>query len=159
MKRLLRPPAIGMTLFVLVQGLTGCDGTRASPPTAPTAIARATPPAQPAPIRLAVFVDSPSNLSTSDVRDADEQLVQFNSAGELILPDLHSSFPEFFAVGNFIGYHHRNDVLFQIRFGTRNGERRAYLGWPGERLTIVDVSIDNQGQLRFVETGVTVPGS
>jgi hypothetical protein len=54
-----------VTLLVLVQGLAGCG--RLTTPSADRD-------------RLTVFTDRASGFSTTDVRDADEQIVRFNEA-------------------------------------------------------------------------------
>ena len=66
--------------------------------------------------------------------------------------------------GNLIAYHHKTEWFFQVRFGTKDGERRAYLTWPDDRLngfvpTILDLWVDERGDLKIAETSVPVPGS
>ena len=167
MKRPMRI-SVRIVLLMLILGLVGCAGSD-SLPSAPTSISQGPPTAPPpparpptpppAPIVLAVFTDPPTGFSTSDVYDVQEQLVRFNTAGELIWVADDRRFPEFIANGNFIDYHHKGDHFMQIRLGTKDGQRRAYLSWPDHRSTIVDLWLDDRGVLRIEETSVRVPGT
>jgi hypothetical protein len=83
---------------------------------------------------------------------------------ELIWVANDTRFPEFIVDGNFIAYHHKADKFMQVCFGTKDGERRAYLTWPNDRLngfapTILDLWVDERGDLKIAETSVPVPGS
>ena len=51
----------------------------------------------------------------------------------------------------------RPDRFFQVRFGTKDGERRAYFT-EAEATTICDIEIVG-GQLMITPTNVNVPGS
>lgn len=152
-------------LLVLALGLAGCGGLSSVPP-APSPIPQAAPPPAPpsTPIQLAVFTDPASVFSTSDVRDVQEQIVRFNTADELIWTADGTRFSEYIVDGNLIAYHHKRDTLFQVRFGTTKGERRAYLTWTDDRLrgapvTLLDLSVDGWGDLTIEETDVPVPGT
>jgi hypothetical protein len=159
--------SVAIVLLVLSQGLAGCDGPDSSPvPPGPSPIVQIPPTPAPPPRRaeLFTFIDSMTGFSTSDVYDVQEQIVQFSSADELIWVAADTRFPEFIADGNLIAYHHRGDWFFQVRFGTNEGERRAYLTWPDNRLnglapTILDLWVDERGDLKIVETRVPVPGT
>jgi hypothetical protein len=88
---------------------------------------------------------------------------QFDTAGELIWTADGARFPEYLVDGNFIAYHHAADRFFEIRFGTRGGERAAYLTWTDDRLrgaaaTILDLCVDGRGDLVIAESDVPVPG-
>jgi hypothetical protein len=111
------------------------------------------------PVELAVFTDSGTGFSTSDVYDVHDQIVRFNTADELIWSATDARFAEFIAEGTFIAYHHKGEHFFQVRFGTRNGTRLAYLSWPDDRRTIVDLWVDERGDLKMAETTVPVPES
>ena len=129
--------------FVLVQGTAGCGG---SEPTAPT-------PA-PSPVQLAAFTDAGSGFSTSDVRDVHEQIVRFNILdGSLIWTADGRNFSGYPVSGNFLGA----DRSFQVRFGTVDGQRRAYFT-ETVATTICDIEVVN-GQLRILPTAVSVPGT
>ena len=112
----------------------------------------ATPsPSQP---QLAVFMDPTSTFSTSDVRDVQEQIIRFDTAtGSLIWAADGRSFSGYPISGLFI----RSDKFFQVRFGTKDGQRRAYFT-EAARGTICDVEVTG-GQLLITPTDVTVPGS
>jgi len=139
----------GIVLLVVAQGLAGCGGSGAlSTPSAPS------PVPQPTPIQLLVFTDRVSGLSTSDVRDVQEQIVRFNSVGELIWAADGTRFPGYPVVqGSFI----KADFSFQVRFGTKDGERRAYFA-QHDRDFVYDLEVVGD-QLVITETNVPVPGT
>jgi hypothetical protein len=71
----------GIVLLVVAQGLLGCSGrsTEASAvplPTAPAAVSTGP--------TLIVFAEPRTGFSTTDVRDVQEQILQFNTSNELI---------------------------------------------------------------------------
>src|SRR5204862_3552788 len=80
-----------IVLLALAQGLAGCDSSRSSIPSAPTPTAPS--PGTPASSNLMVFIDTASGFSTSDVHDAQDQMVQFSRAGELIWTADGTRFP------------------------------------------------------------------
>jgi hypothetical protein len=152
----------GVVVLVLAQGLAGCEGPGASTPV-PQA---STPVAQPAPapISVVVFVDPASGFSTSDVRDVQEQIVRFNTASELIWVADDTRFSGYRVNGNKVRGPGPEDY-FQVRFGTKNGEQRAYLGWdddychcPGFPMTVLDIEVIG-GRLITAATDVVVPGT
>jgi hypothetical protein len=143
----------------------GCGGSGFSAiPSAPSTVLQPMPsPAPlPGPSQLAVFTDPATGFSTSDMYDVQEQVIRVNTANELIWTADGTRFPEFIAAGNFIAYHHITDRFFQIRFGTKDGERWAYVTWPDEQLrgapaTILDVWVDGRGDLKVAASDVPVP--
>jgi hypothetical protein len=157
---------ISGAVIMLALGLAGCGGP-SSVPTAPSPVlSSASPspsPPQATPIQLVVFKDPASEFSISEVRDVQEQIVRFNTADELIWTADGTPFPEYFADGNLIAYHHKADKFFQVRFGTKDGERRAYLTSTDDSLrgapaTILDIDVAS-GRLTFIGTNVPVPGT
>ena len=110
---------------------------------------------------LRVFVDQASGFSTSDLRDAQEQIVQFNTDNELIWIADGTRLPGYSVQGNFIPAEASCQCWLAVRFGTSNGERRAYLTAdyghdnPG---TMVDLEIAG-GALVVRRTDVFVPGT
>ena len=108
-----------------------------------------------------MFVDQASGFSTSDLHDAQEQVVQFNTANELIWMADGDHLPGYIVQGNFIPAEASCQCWLAVRFGTRNGERRAYLTAdyghdnPG---TVVDLEIAG-GALVVRRTDVFVPGT
>jgi hypothetical protein len=133
-----------IVLVVLIGALTGCGGSDPSPTTP-----------SPAPVQLAVFSDpASSSFTTSDVRDAQRQIVRFDVANNALIWGADGrSFPGFPVNGLFV----RADRFFQVRFGTEEGERRAYFT-EAVATTICDVEIVN-GQVVITATSLTVPGS
>lgn len=154
----------GVVLLVLAQGLAGCDGSGASStPSAPSPVPQSV--LQPTPIQLAVFTDPASGFSTADVRDVQQQIVRFNTAAnELIWTANGTRFPGYPVYGRFISaYGICSFCSFEVRFGTKDGERRAYLTWGDDYNhyysgTIVDIEVVG-AQLAITETNVPVPGT
>jgi len=119
-------------------------GARVGPsPTSPTV---------PTTAGLVVFTERGTNFSTTDLRDAQDQILQIDALDELIwtpdgtrLPGYHVETMEFsrgffyFVTGNIC----REGCQFEVRFGTKDGERRAYL--------TVDYGHDNPGTMVDVE--------
>ena len=138
-------------LLVLAQGLAGCSGAGSSPSAVPT------------PIQLVVFTDNVSRVSTSDVRDVHEQIVRFNTAAEVIWTADDTRFPGYAAEGTRIQATGMcGPCLLIVRFGTKDGERRAYLTFPDNEdhsnaVTILDVEVVS-GRLVITNTNVRVPG-
>jgi hypothetical protein len=138
-----------VTFLAMAGGVASCGGSE-SAPTAPTP---PTPPQPPAQVQLAVFSDTASSFSTSDVRDVQEQIVRFDVASNsLIWKADGRTFPGYPVSGNFVA----SDKHFQIRFGTKDGERRAYFTETASA-TICDIEVTG-GQLSISPTTVTVPG-
>jgi hypothetical protein len=101
-----------------------------------------------------VFSDPASSFTTLDVRDVQEQIVRFDVASSsLIWAADGRSFTGFPVSGNFI----RADRFFQVRFGTKDGERRVYFT-ETVATTICDIEIVG-GQVIITPTTVHVPGS
>lgn len=161
-------PAI--VLLMLAVGLAGCGDSGPSTPSAPGPSSQPSPASTSAPSSaLTVFTDSATGFSTTDLRDVQEQIVQLSSAGELIwtadgtrLPGYRVTRPTGDGKVLFIeGKICPESCAFEVRFGARGGERRAYLTvdyvhWnPG---TLVDVEVIG-GALVVTETDVYPPGS
>jgi hypothetical protein len=159
-----------VVLMLLTQALAGCGDSGASTPSAPGSPSSPSAASTPRPDgALTAFTDPATGFSTTDLRDVQEQIVQLNSVGELIwtadgtrLPGYHVSHP--FADGRvtFIeGKICPEACAFEVRFGTREGDRRAYLtvdhihSNPG---TLVDVEVAG-GALIVTETDVYPPGT
>ncbi|MEO5897557.1 MAG: hypothetical protein ABIS06_17850 [Vicinamibacterales bacterium] len=133
-------------LLIAVQGISGCGGSGVTAPT-PTP----TPPAQ---VQLAVFTDPGSSFSTSDIRDSLDQIVRFDTnSNSLIWVADGRSFTGFPVSGNFV----RADKFFQVRFGTKDGQRRAYFT-EAVATTLCRIEVVG-GQVIITPTTVTVPGS
>jgi hypothetical protein len=141
-------------LLVLIGGLAGCGGSNPAPTASPSPSPTPSPtPPAPAPVQLAMFTDPASSFSTQDVRDVQEQIVQFDVANNTLIWKADGrSFPGYPVSDNFIG----SDKHFQIRFGTKDGERRAYFTETASA-TICDIEVTG-GQLMISPTNVKVPG-
>ena len=156
----------GIALLLFIQGLVGC-GRSGSPsmPGAPSPVAQPVP--QPASNPLVVFKDPLTGLSTSDVRDAQDHIVQFTTAGELVWTADGTRLPGHSAEGP--GHPSSSNVAEEpschcwlvVRFGASNGERHAYLTAdyihfnPG---TVVALGIAG-GALIVSRTDVFPPGT
>ena len=157
--------ALGTTALIgLIHCVAGCDSrTTPTTPTAPSAPPAVTgPPPAPAPNNgLVTFADPNSSFSTSDLHDAEEQVVRISVAQELIWVADGKRLPGY-AVGA------RNSISVPgcacslvVRFGSRQGERRAYLTAdyihdnPG---TLVSLSI-SAGGLIITRTTIFAPGT
>jgi hypothetical protein len=95
------------------------------------------------------------------VRDAQDQVVQFNTAGELIWTPDNTHLPGYPVQGISINAEGVCKCWFEVRFGTKDGERRAYLTAdyghenPG---TVVDLEVAG-GVLIVTQTNVFPPGT
>ncbi len=102
---------------------------------------------------LAVFADPDSDFTTSDVRDVDEEIVRFDTTtNSIIWAEDETSYQA--------GAWTVNGVFlagggFQVRFGTKDGERRAYFTETGPA-TICQIEAAG-GFISISATNVTVP--
>lgn len=128
-------PFLACNLFnlQLIPGPTNCEDPTANP---------------------AVFVDpDDSTFCTSDVRDVDDEIVRFDtSTNSIIWAADNTAYQE--------GLWTVNGVFlagggFQVRFGTKDGERRAYFTETGPA-TICQIAVVGEN-LSISATNVTVP--
>jgi hypothetical protein len=156
----------GFLASVFAMGLTGCESASpVSPTPASPTQSSVTAPSPTTPTAI-VFTEPGTGFSTSEVRDVQEQVLQLNTANELIWAADGTRLPGYraeinsrasYIVGNICG----EGCVFEVRFGTKNGERRAYLTAdyghdnPG---TIVDVEVSG-GALVVTRTNIFLPGS
>jgi hypothetical protein len=102
----------------------------------------------------AVFDDPDSDFTTTDVRDVDDEIIQFDTETDAIIyvatgnTYQEGSWP---VDGNSLG----SSGSFQVRFGTVGGERRAYFTETGPA-TICDFVVQDPLFLIF-PTSETVP--
>ena len=144
--------------------LAGC---KPSSPAAPTTVSQ---PPQPSISQLRVFTELASGFSTSDLRDVDEQILQITTAGELVWTADGTRIQGYGVAQHIIdgvpihwisGRLCPEGCTFEVRFGAKDGERRAYLTAdyghdnPG---TLVDVEVAG-GNLAVARTGIFPPGS
>ena len=86
--------SIAFAAMLPVAAALGCSGSGSTRlPLTPSPLAQSGRDAQPAPVSTVVFTDPSSGYSTSDVRDADEQIVRFNTRGEVIWASSDAHFP------------------------------------------------------------------
>jgi hypothetical protein len=138
-----------LVVSLLSGAVGGCGDSRIAPSPSPT------PTPAPQPVVLAVFADPVApNGTTSDIRDVHEEIVRLDlTSGSLIwVADgrMFAGYP----VSN--GYFLRADRAFQVRFGTKDGQRRAYFTETGSA-TICDISVVG-GTLVILPTNEPVPG-
>lgn len=160
-----------LALILLVHGLVGCGRSGSATLPAAPSTAAPSPAAQPVPPpvsnQLVVFSDPVTGLSTSDVRDAQGDIVQFTTGNELIWAANGAHLPGHYVEGP--GHPVKSNYPAEpscqcwlvVRFGASQGERRAYLTGdvghsnPG---TLVDVEITG-GALIVTWTDLFPPGS
>ena len=149
------PPLMIMFMLTAVLSAGACGGG-GSTPTAPTAAnpTTPTPPTPPAtPTMLAVFKDPASSFSTSDVRDAQGRVVRFDiPTNSLVWTADGRMFTGYPVLDT---YYIRLDKFFQVRFGTNNGEQRAYFTEAG-RGTLCDIQVVGSGVV-ITATDLPVP--
>jgi carboxypeptidase family protein len=143
-------------LVVILGGLTACGSSSApwpSSPAAPVPVPQAT---------LIVFKEAASGFATTDLRDAQDQILQFNTAGELIWTPDGSRLPGYWVQGTTIsGRICDPECWFEMRFGTKDGQRRAYLTVDyghSNPDTVVDIEVVG-GALVVTQTQMYVPGT
>jgi hypothetical protein len=145
-------------MLALAASLTACGGATAPSPAATVDTVSVSGPAG----ALMRFSDRETGLATTDVRDVHDQIVQFNTAGELVWTPTGARFPGFFADGAVVTAEHVcAGCYFLVRFSTRDGERRAYLTWSGDPapdrpVTILDVNVV-AGRLVVADSDVILP--
>jgi hypothetical protein len=111
---------------------------------------------------FAVFLDRETGFRTSDVRDAQDQIVRFNDAGELVWTASGARFPGYLADGHVVTAERIcAGCYFFVRFGSRGGEPRAYLTWAGSRPdgqppTLLDVEVVGS-ELAVRSTDIEIP--
>ena len=95
--------------------------------------------------QLHVFTEAATGFATSDLRDAQDQIVRVDKDGFLIWTEDGTGLKGFGVLnGIYIPAAHACECEFEVRFGAESGERRAYLtaDWghdnPG---TVVDLAV------------------
>jgi hypothetical protein len=118
------------------------------------------PSAEPAtdttPGRFVTFVDATSGFRTSEVHDADREVVFFDPALEaMVWGETGDAVAGWNTSGSDLSWN-RSGIAFQVRFGTEDGERRAYFT-EADRATICDLSITAPDALAIRATSETPP--
>ena len=142
---------------------SACD--RANAPglaVAPTPVPTSGTPPTPVGTRLIEFMDPVTGATTSDVYDAQEHLVQFNSANEMIWTADDAHIKGYSVAGPYyIAAEALCDCWLEIRFGATDGGRRAYLTAdyghfnPG---TLIALALNN-GSLAMTQSDAYPPGT
>lgn len=109
-----------------------------------------TPLMPPTSVLLAVFTDT-DGFATTDVLDADDEIVRFDLNTNSILWFDNMAYEGFPVTENFV----RDDRFFQVRFGTDAGQKRAYFTETSAG-TVCDISIQN-GQIQIISTSRLPP--
>ena len=146
-----------LALVLLVSGCRASDRHITAP--RPLRSVSAVPP-PPSPVVVRVFTDTTTGFSTSDVSDADEQIVQFNTAGEVIWAADGRVFRGLGANGQSM----EREGL-EVQFAIKNGQPRAYLFYRfdwwhyGPPAIIVDLEIvDGRLVVSDAKPPVPLPG-
>jgi hypothetical protein len=72
------------------------------------------------------FVDDATGFATDEVHDVDREIVRFDTVqGAMVSLDTGDAVSGWAATGNDLSWS-RSRVEFQVRFGTEQGERRAF---------------------------------
>jgi hypothetical protein len=139
-----RSPA-RIAVLLVACGLVSCSNPVAPAPSAPPSPSGVS---QPNPGALVVFKDPVTGLSTSDVRDARDHVVQFTTANELVWIDgTHLPGHQVDGPGHRVQSNTPEpscQCWLVVRFGATNADRRAYMtadlghSNPG---TLVDLEI------------------
>ena len=160
--RMTNESRVWTALLFVASGLVGCSKPIASAPSAPSAPSAVS---QPTAGALVVFRDPLTGLSTSDVRDARGNIVQFTTANELIwidgtrLPGHQAGGPGHSLSGT--APEASCQCWLVVRFGAADGERRAYMtadlghSNPG---TVVDLEVSGSA-LVVAWTNLFPPGT
>ena len=104
--------------------------------------------------KLAVFQDPESDFTSTDVYDVNDEIVQFDTENDAIIWAASGSA---FNAGSWVVSENfpESSQFFQIRFGTKDGERRAFFTETGTA-TICDIRVSG-AFLSIFSTSVTVP--
>jgi len=139
-------PLAAIAALIFTTGVVACSNRNTPAPSAPSVVS-------PKPAALAVFTDPVTGLSTSDVRDAQGNVVHFTTANELVWMDgTHVTGHSATGPGYRGSVNGTAEASCQcwliVRFGAADGERRAYLTGdvghsnPG---TVVNLELADKG--------------
>ena len=149
----------GVWLMILTACSSASSEDVARADSAETATLGSTPSGSTPPERAFVtFVDPDSGQALQDVRDADREIVRFDSASQSMIWAANGDPVDgWITSGNDLRWQ-RSGGAFRVRFGSEDGERRAYFTEAAGG-TICDLSIYAPGQLSISPTSETPPGS
>ena len=103
---------------------------------------------------FAVFQDEVSDFETAEVHDADREVVQFDVGTSSMATD-GAAVGGWTTRGNDLSWE-RSGVAFRVRFGTEDGERRAYFTETGSG-TICDLRFTPPDRLNIYATSEFPP--
>jgi len=103
---------------------------------------------------FAVFQDQASVFETPEVHDADREVVMFDVGTSSMVTD-GAAVAGWMTQGNDLSWE-RSGVAFRVRFGTEDGERRAYFTETGSG-TICDLRITPPDGLNIYATSEFPP--
>jgi hypothetical protein len=104
---------------------------------------------------LAVFQDEASQVSTSEVSDVDREVVRFDEETASMVWSDGTKVGGWTTNGNDLHWD-RSSVAFRVRFGTENGERRAFFT-ETEAGTICDLDIYAPDQMSIYASSERPP--
>lgn len=107
---------------------------------------------EPASARLVVFADPDSDFTTTEIYDVEGEVVEFNAADEAMIWTADDSSFDGWPVERELFFH---EGFFQIRFGSENGEMKAYFT-EAVNETICDIQ-NIGGRLQIFPSKVFVP--
>jgi hypothetical protein len=134
-------------------------GTASAMPAAATPagpIARADEAAAAEDTPFVVFIDAATGFMTDEVHDVDREIVHFDAAlGAMVSPESGDAVSGWSVTGADLRWS-RSGVAFRVRFGTEEGERRAYFTEAGPG-TICNLSLAGPDVLFISGTNQTPP--
>jgi len=101
------------------------------------------------------FVDEATGFQTLDVHDATREIVHFDAALGALVSAAGSAVSGWTVTGNELSWS-RSGVPFRVRFGTEQGERRAFFTEAGPG-TICDLRVYGPEQLGISGTSELPP--
>jgi hypothetical protein len=108
------------------------------------------------PENYTLFVEPGTGFMTDEVHDADREVVHFDEALDVMVSGTTgTTVGGWEANGTELGWS-RSGIPFQVRFGTEQGERRAYFTEAGPG-TICNLRIAGLDQLSISATNETPP--
>ena len=110
-----------------------------------------------APASFAPFVDPATGFVTDEVHDAEREVVRFDVANGAMVSSATGETVGGWVVSDTDLDWSRSSVPFRVRFGSEEGERRAYFTERGPG-TICNLGFLGGGQLSISATGETPPG-
>jgi hypothetical protein len=103
-----------------------------------------------------VFIEAATGFMTDEVHDADREIVHFDALlGAMVSPESGDAVSGWSVTGTDLRWS-RSGIPFRVRFGTEEGERRAYFTEAGPG-TICNLSVAGPDVLFISGTSQTPP--